>query len=390
MSPAEGSPRVLVNAAGSTSGGGKTYVLAFLRELRDGGARGIDWEWIVEPEVAEHLGARWTASVSVVSRPPDPVAARLLWEQLSLVRYAARGGFDVLVSAANFGPLARHERTIVVAANALHFDEMTIKGNRRYRYALESALARASVRRARATVTATEAMASLVRAKTRRNPLVMPFGPGMVQARVPSRDGRLRFLHRTGWGPHKRLEDLLRAVKDLASTHAERFLVVSSCDPHTDFAYGFEESREHRALLDDPVIGSHVQLRSFPNHEGGEFVGDAVVMPSTMESFCFPLAEGIAVGVPIVAAESPFARELCGPSARYAPPADPAGLAAAMRQVLDGDPPPAPTAEQVARLSWRSHADRFSALCAHLARHDRVPSPDQLAHAIGSPPRLRA
>ena len=47
------------------------------------------------------------------------------------------------------------------------------------------------------------------------------------------------------------------------------------------------------------------------------------LMPSKLESFGFPYYEAMALGLPLVAADKPFAREACGQGARYADANDP-------------------------------------------------------------------
>ena len=57
---------------------------------------------------------------------------------------------------------------------------------------------------------------------------------------------------------------------------------------------------------------------------------DALLFLSTAESYGFPLVEAISLGLPIVAADLPYARTLCGDEAFYFDPADPAALIAAV------------------------------------------------------------
>lgn len=353
--------QALVNAAGSTSGGGRTWVVAMLEELEERGGRGVAWEFLVERSVAAWFRGRQRDDLRVREVPVASTIGRSLWEQTILPGRARH--FDVLVNAANFAPLVGASRNILLAQNALHFEKIAVKGRRRRRYQVETALARASVRRSRLTMTATRTMADMVQSQTGRRPVTNPFGPGLVQGTTPPEDGRLRFAHRTGWGPHKRFGDVLLAVRDVARTHRGGFVVNSACDPRTDFARGFTESEVERQLLADPLIQEHVQVASFPAEEGRLVDGDVVLMPSTTESFCFPLAEGLAHGLPVIAAESGFARELCGPGAFYVTPGNPAALAAGMRRLLGGHRPPPPPREFVERLSWARHADRLAELC---------------------------
>jgi len=155
---------------------------------------------------------------------------------------------------------------------------------------------------------------------------------------------------------------LLRAVAELASTHHGQFRLWTACDPRTPFAASFPESRQERALLEDPLIAAHVNFGSFVPRPQSVLVGDAAVVPSTIESFCFPLAEAAGVGLPTIAADTPFAREVCGDSGVYYPPGDHVALATAMRQVLDGARS-GPKPGQATHLSWQTHVDKLAAAC---------------------------
>lgn len=358
-------PSVLVNAAGAVSGGGRVATLAILGELVGGGARGITWTLLVPRDVVEQYGVFPSDGVRLRAARSRSALGRLAWEQTVLPIRHLVGSHDVLVSAGNLAPLAVSRRSVVMARNAVHFGGARAGRPEGVRYQLEAVIARASVRRVQVTLAATAAMADLVEGRTARRPIVNRFGPGVVSTVAHGPPGRTLFLHRTHWGPHKRFGDVLLAVQQLASSHEGRFLVRSACDPHTDFARCFRESRRERELLAHPAIAAHVELASFPPDEGGAVTGDAVVMPSTTESFCFPLAEATALGLPIVAADSPFARELCGDAALYVPPGDPDALADGMRSVIEGTF--APGARKARILSWSAHVDRLAALCRVLA-----------------------
>lgn len=365
---------VVVNAVGSNSGGGRTWTLGVIRELQRNGLRGLRWHFLVADDVALMLGAQADGlRITPVAR--SSTARRMLWEQAVVPwRYGRRDG-AVLVSAANYGPLLRSRRTVLLARNALHFDDFRFSGIRQRRKDVETFIAHASVKRARLTITATDAMGAAVVAHTGRRPLTIHFGSGLAERRVSRRDhdGKYCFAHRTHWSPHKGLSDLLLAIRELAATHRGRFVVRSACDPYTPLARSFGESAGDRGLLEDPLIAEHVELATFDPRDGFILEGDGVIMPSTIESFCFPLAEAVALGLPIVAADSAFARELCGPGAVYTKPGDPRDLAAGMSALIDGggtDPAPREFRE---RLSWGRHVDRLAAACRHVALHDRAP-----------------
>jgi glycosyltransferase involved in cell wall biosynthesis len=354
--------RVLVNAGGAISGGAQTHLLAVAEEIGRGGDRGLSWEVIAPAALAAAARDAGGGALEVRAQRISSPIGRIAWEQAVLPAVWRRGGADVLLSVANFAPVARSARQVVVAGNALYFADVGLRGRRGARVRAEAVLGRASVRRAAVTVTPSEAMAALVRPVTTRPVVPVVFGPGRAERAVPSADGVFTFVHRTHWGPHKRLADVLEAVRLLAATGDGAFRVRSACDPRTDFARSWVESRPERALLEDPVIARHVSFETFPVEEQTEIAGDAVLLPSVTESFAFPLAEAVRVGLPVIAAEAPFARELCGDGAFFVPPHDPTAVAEAMRRLLRGERPPADPAN-VERLSWAAHVDGLAAVC---------------------------
>jgi glycosyltransferase involved in cell wall biosynthesis len=360
--------RVFVNAGGSVSGGGKVYVLALIDELERGGDRGLDWEFLVPDRLRKLIEDEFGGRVRLKAQPIASAAGRFLWEQTVLPMTRDVRGADVLVSAANFGPLVRRNRHILLARNMLHFEPAEIRGLKGWRVAVQARLGRLSAKRATVTVTATKSMARAVTARTGRQVVSIPFGPGLVRGRREAPGGRFTFIDRSWWGPHKRLGDLLLGVRELARTHHGSFIVRSACDPTTSFARAFRESEADRQLLSDPAIASHVEFERFDPRLGDELEGDAVVVASTTESFCFPLAEAIGASLPVVAADSPFARELCGTGAIYVEPGNPKALADGMRSVIHGELPPPFPPEVRRTVSWATHADRLAALCHALAR----------------------
>jgi glycosyltransferase involved in cell wall biosynthesis len=153
----------------------------------------------------------------------------------------------------------------------------------------------------------------------------------------------------------------------LAEKRAGSFQLVTGCDPRTEFAQRFRESQAERELLDDRQIASHVRFETFGAGGQATLEGDAVVIPSTAEAFCLPLAEAVALGVPVVAADTPFARDLCGPGAFFVPSGEPRELADAMERLMDGERPPPTPPEVRAKLSWAVYVDRLAELCREAA-----------------------
>lgn len=60
------------------------------------------------------------------------------------------------------------------------------------------------------------------------------------------------------------------------------------------------------------------------------------VLPTSMETFGFPFVEALASGVPVICADIPIAREICGNAALYFPVGDAATLAMRLEEIMNG------------------------------------------------------
>ena len=88
---------------------------------------------------------------------------------------------------------------------------------------------------------------------------------------------------------------------------------------------------------------------------------DACLFPSLCESFGHPLVEALALGKPVIAADRPYAREICGEHALYVDPGKPEDLVGLWRrwpEPAHGLPALAQT-ELLRRFSWSDHVDRL-------------------------------
>lgn len=98
----------------------------------------------------------------------------------------------------------------------------------------------------------------------------------------------------------------------------------------------------------------------------------AFVMPTTMETFGHMYLEAMSAGAPVICADMPFAREVCGEAAWYFAPMDDEGCARLMlRSMKDDDGTAilrAAGAMQTRKYSWRREATETLELLRQLAR----------------------
>jgi glycosyltransferase involved in cell wall biosynthesis len=133
-------------------------------------------------------------------------------------------------------------------------------------------------------------------------------------------------LHAGGCTERKNLAGLAGAWPKVRSVHGDATLVMMG---PTD---------ERRSRLFDPLPGTCLIGRVDDiTARGVMAAASAVVIPSVYEGFGLPALEGMAVGVPVVAARRSSLPEVCGDAAYLVEP-DADGVAEGLVAALDGGP----------------------------------------------------
>jgi glycosyltransferase involved in cell wall biosynthesis len=161
----------------------------------------------------------------------------------------------------------------------------------------------------------------------RHKVVAAPWGVSDVfrASRADGHGGYVLFVGR--WEARKGIGTLHAAVSDLAAIGQRLPLVVAG-------GPGWRAEKEIRSLRADP----DVELVVDPSDErlASLYAGAlALVYPSYMEGFGFPVAEAMASGCPVVASDLPELRELARDAAVYVPPGDRRALAAALGALAD-------------------------------------------------------
>lgn len=94
---------------------------------------------------------------------------------------------------------------------------------------------------------------------------------------------------------------------------------------------------------------------------------DIALVPSLYESFGFPLVEAMTMGMPLVASDRDWAREVCADGAIYADPRDPEAWAGALRSLVEGGVRRNDAGlERCLDFDWDLTAERFAVLLLEL------------------------
>jgi glycosyltransferase involved in cell wall biosynthesis len=181
--------------------------------------------------------------------------------------------------------------------------------------------------------------------------------------------GYLLFVGR--WEARKGLDVLLAALREAAARDPGTRLMLAG-------GPGRPAAAEVAALRAEPNV--ETALDPSDQELASLYAGaTALVYPSRMEGFGFPVAEAMASGCPVIASDLPELRELAGDAAVYFPPGDSQALADAMIAVAE-DPDEregmaARGRELAARLTWEGCGETTAqALEAALEERSRARS----------------
>jgi glycogen synthase len=217
------------------------------------------------------------------------------------------------------------------------------------------------------------------------------FGPGLAETTV-IRNGidaaRWPFAtRRPHTGPaellyvgrleyEKGVHDVIAALPRIRRTHPGTTLTIAGTGTQQDWLIG--QARKHRVLKATRLVGhcDHDELLALLHR------ADAAVLPSYYEPFGLAALEAAAAGTPLVTSNIGGLGEavINGQTGVSRPPRDVAGLAAAVRTVLD-DPHAAQQRARAARerltsdFDWQTVANQTAQVYLAAKRRERQPQP---------------
>ncbi|MCG8588002.1 MAG: glycosyltransferase family 4 protein, partial [Proteobacteria bacterium] len=287
------------------------------------------------------------------------MARRLGYEQTRLPRLAR--DFDLLVCIADMFP-GLHRGVGVVFVNTLRIYDLRYYGDLRLRTL--DVMARIGFRRADRILFPTAAAVDEVVKRTalpRHRLRVVPYGVSLDSfsgARPLETDTRYLLLP-AALERHKNIETAIRAIAATRDSKLQLWIVGGdSTDP--------EHARELVRLAHRIGVADRVRfLGGVPHAEMASYFKGALalVFPSFIETFGFPLLEAMAAGTPIVASDIPVFREVAGEAAVYFPASDPEALAREVERVAQGGADVSARVEhgreRAQVFSWRRSVDEL-------------------------------
>jgi len=313
---------------GHTTGVGR-YLAGLLREwATDERARACEFVLYAHEPLGVSLDGRRFPTRIVAGKPGT------WWEQVQMPAAAARDHLDVFFAPGYTSPLFRRVPTVVAIHDvsfAAHPEWFTMREGVRRRW-----LSRQAALQARAIVTISQFS---------RSQLVEHFGvpdakisvipPGITAPVVPRgatrADGRLLYVGSIFNRRH--LPQLVRAFAIVARRHPEATLDIVGDDR------SYPRENLARLIGTEDLDGRVRWHKWIEERELGALYGGsgAFAFLSEYEGLGLTPLEALAVGIPVLVADTPVARESCGNAALYVPFADVERIARGLEQLLFDD-----------------------------------------------------
>ena len=323
---------VAVDGVGAKHGGAATVLKAIATA-----SSGVDdirrLTLFTSPPETRHFDLPSPGKFEEISFPDAQGIQRIQWLLSGLPHAARRVGADALLCLGNGGVAPRGIPAVVFLQQSIPFEPKAVRllGVReRIRVASIRAVMRWSCRRARSTIVQSPTMKAWVGARfhipEHRIAVVPPSAsaalkgdPFSAPPAMQAADQGSRVLYVGSTRPHKNLPVLLEAVTRLRSQGFPLTLFLT-CPP------------DHPICSRPGVTGiGYLEEAAL---WGAYRRADVLVLPSIVETVGLPLLEAASQGVPVLAADRPYAHDTCGDAAVFFDPDDPGDLAGKLLHLL--------------------------------------------------------
>jgi len=349
--------KIVLNAASAKMGGAVSYLTNLLWNLPP---RQSEYQFFVylPGETARALTGV-PANIKLCPVPDENIGGwrRVWWEQITLRHLLRRTKVDLLFSTANFAMFRCPVKQILLVRNALYFSQVYQQTflprhglKMRIAFRLRRWVICQSVKSANLVMTPTQSMLEELRAYVECPPpkaVVNYYGVAELEdEKMDHRSLKMKtspvcLLYVSLYAEHKNLTTLLKAMPLLNRNRSQKFLLTTTVNPNWEAASRVLTQKDDIDLAGSQGVAPWVKLVGPLGQKEIEAQyrnADIFVFPSITESFGHPMAEAMAHGLPIVAADTPVNREMCGGAAIYFSPLEPDELAQAIHLVAT-DPP---------------------------------------------------
>lgn len=288
------------------------------------------------PEIAERLRSQRVRPILIKLWRPNLVF-RTHWLSAGFAELGKQTGADASLCLAGGGAANSSVPAFVFLQQALLFDDTPkhlFNAVQQARLGFLRPLVFESARSALAVFVQTQTMAEMVRAQVGlpeerihvffpapSNPVVPSATDATCLQGMRDTEPERRFLYVGYDYPYKNLGVLQKAL-ELSAARDSRLRVFATLPRAVEKRF--------------PALTCVGELRK-EDLSAAYQVARGLIMPSLCETVGLPLIEAMRHGVPAVAADLPYAREVCGPAASYFDPYSPAELATALSLLSTND-----------------------------------------------------
>ena len=331
-------PHLGIDAVGTRGGGGAEVLLDILPAvLERAELSGVTLFCLSREERTFDIPRLPGLTVVEKAREGRSGIARGLWPLWGLPKALVEHRCSGLLALNQAGVAPRGIPSVVLIQQALLVSPEAVRTcslKMQFRIRVLRAVCARSVRRARAVVVQSAAMKTAV-GETFRMPAnmisIVPPSPPLL----PSPESRSRALDEMRSAPsgtrvlyvgldapYKNLATIASALRALRKKgcNGTLFMTLPSAHPLTQ--------------ADSAVVG----LGALNRREVAEAyaLADVLVMPSLVETVGFPMLEAMSMGVAVLAADRPYAREVCGSAAEYFNPLSVVDAETKLGNLLEG------------------------------------------------------
>lgn len=329
---------------------------------------------------------------------------RFWWEQNELRNLIRSRRIDVLVSLGNFAlfnspvPQILFNRNDLLFSSEFERDLRTRKLRRElFAHRVKCWMAKRSIKSATVNVAPTAAFARKIettKGMEHVNIETLRFGfdadtfaanqtqlPDALLAKLNLHSNCRRLLYVSHYNYFRNFETLIRALPliklRMKQQTGETVQLVLTTDIQRGAVYGGYDATAAAELIDRLGVRDDIAMLGavdYGNLHQLHKLCDMFVCPSYSESFGHPLVEAMASGLPVVSADLPVHRELCGDAAVYFDVFDETNLAERCVRVLANDEMnrrlSAQGLQRSREFSWREHVRQLTALIARVAEQN--------------------
>jgi len=383
--------RLLINALAASAGAGLTYVRNIAPHVA--AYPGLETSILLHPALRRELDSYPT--VTFIEREVGGGAGRRFWYEQSILPELIRSGrADVLLSAGNFALRKCPVPQILLSGNSLYTSADFLRdlhARRDYKLWLDTKIkavfAKKSVRWADVTVTPSTAFAEQLRQWTGGRVVAIhhgfdgatffapdtPLDPAIAD-RLATAKNELRLLLVSHYNYYRNFETLLRALPQISKMlQGRRVRLFLTCTLRSGDNPGTFRAERAAALVRKLGIAPSVMgLGAVPYRQLHHVYAacDLYVTPAYTETFAHHVVEAMASGLPVIAADLPVHREICGAAAIYFPRFSPEALATQVVELAASSERmkkmSAQGRKEALRFSWAEHVNEIVSLAASL------------------------